>query len=209
MTQADTPQHPPPLLDRFKWVILLVVGAIVIGAFAYLLSSQDESVSITINPPAPTATHTSVPTQTPSPSPAPLEIYVTGAVNNPESRHTLPIGSRVEDAIAAAGGTTADADLSVVNLAQTLQDGDQIHVSSRLADQDPATPTPNTPRIINLNTATQADLETLPGVGPSRAADIIEYRDANNGFNSVDDLLEVSGIGEATLENLRTLVSVE
>jgi competence protein ComEA len=70
-------------------------------------------------------------------------------------------------------------------------------------------PTPNAPRLLNINTATQAELETLPRIGPSTAQAIIEYRDANGPFVTIDDLVEVPGIGPATLENLRELISVE
>jgi competence protein ComEA len=200
-------QEKLPLLDRFKWIIGSFLGLMIVVALAYLLLNQDEPVTITINPPPPTATHT--PTETP----APLEIYVTGAVVQPESRHSLPQGARVEDAIAAAGGITEDANLTGVNLAQLLRDGDQVHVPSTVSAEAPSVdaevPTPNAPRLLNINTATQAELETLPRIGPSTAQAIIEYRDANGPFVTIDDLVEVPGIGPATLENLRELISVE
>lgn len=213
MSRASTNREP--LLDRFKWLILLGVGLLIVAAFAYLLLQEDDPVTITIQPPPPTATHT------PTLTPAPLEIYVTGAVNRPESRHALPTGSRVEDAIAVAGGAAANADLSAVNLAQPLRDGDLVHVPVRAAaafvDQEsesvpatlPSTPTPNAPRPINLNTATQAELETLPGIGPAKAQAIIEYRTANGPFTSVEQITDISGIGPATLEDLRPFVAVE
>ena len=191
-----------PLLDRFRWVILLIVGVLILGVFAYLLFTGDEPATITINPPLPTATHT--PTGTSSP----LEVYVTGAVTFPETRYSLPPDSRVEDAIAAAGGVTGEANLSGVNLAAPLRDGDQVHVPS-LVEVELALPTSSVPTLVNINTATQAELETLPGIGPVSAQAIIEYRNVNGPFANIDMLIEVPGIGEATVENLRGSIGVE
>jgi competence protein ComEA len=181
----------------------------IIGGGYVLLSQDAPGTTVEILPPGPTAT--ALPTATPSP----LEIYVVGAVQNPDARLSLPPGSRVEDAIEAAGGALGTANLSVVNLAQTLQDGDMIFVpsveetfSGETVGQDISTPTPNAPRLVNINTATQEELETLPGIGPSRAQDIIAYREANGPFESVDDLENVSGIGPATIDGFRDRVTV-
>jgi len=198
-----------PFLERYRWVILLLTGAVLLAALAYLLLQPAEPVTIIINPPAPTATHTPTGTLPPTHTPAPLQIYVTGAVNQPAARLALPAGARVEDAILAAGGARDDADLGAVNLAGLLRDGDMVHVPSKNAPTENPTPTPNAPRLINLNTATQAELETLPRIGPALAAEIIAYREANGGFTSIADLDNVAGIGAATLEGLRPLVTVE
>jgi len=189
------------MLDRLSWILLSVVVVLMLAVFGYLIFSSDDPATITINPPPPTAT------LGPTGTPTPLEIYVTGAVAQPESRLSMPPGSRVEDAIAAAGGPTDDADLSGVNLAGILRDGDHIHVPNVSAPV--VVPTAGAVGAMNINLATQADLETLPGIGPSTAQAIIEYRETNGPFESVDELDEVPGIGEATVENLRELVSVE
>lgn len=198
--------------ERYKWVLLGALGVLLVIVFSYIALTPPEPVTIAIQPPLPTATHTTTPTPTLTPTFAPLEVYVTGAVANPESRHALPAGSRVEDAIAAAGGATEDADLSLVNLAQRLQDGDQVHVPTRTSGNPASpisTPTPNAPRPIDLNTASVDELEALPGIGPATAQDIVDYRVANGFFLSVDELDNVSGIGASTLEQLRLLVMVD
>lgn len=149
-------------------------------------------------------------------------VHVSGAVHSPGVVQ-LPPGSRVEDALQAAGGTTEDADLAAINLARPLADGEQIHVpvpgeeapsvaapgdpgAGGGADGDPGEGTGGGP--IDLNTASAAQLEELPGVGPSIAQRILEHREKNGPFASVDALLEVSGIGPATLEKIRDRASV-
>ena len=194
----------------FIIVGLLIAAGLLVGGYA-LLNQESPSTTVEILPPNPTATD--LPTETPSP----IEVYVVGAVSEPESRLSLPPGSRVEDAIAGAGGALENANLSAVNLAQTLRDGDMIFVPS-IGETVPAetigqptaiiTPTPNAPRTININTATVEELVTLPGIGETRANDIIAYREANGPFTTVDDLVNVSGIGEGTLENLREFITV-
>jgi competence protein ComEA len=199
-------------MKNISFIIIGLVLAIALLAGTYaLLNQESPSTTVEILPPNPTATD--LPTETPSP----IEVYVVGAVNEPQARLTLPHGSRVEDAIEGAGGALNIANLSAVNLAQILHDGDMVFVPS-VDDNVPAetvgeeseiiTPTPNAPRIININTATVEELVTLPGIGETRANDIIAYREANGPFVTVDDLVNVSGIGEGTLETLRPLISV-
>jgi competence protein ComEA len=151
-------------------------------------------------------------------------VHVAGAVVSPGVRR-LPPGSRVIDAIDAAGGALPDADLPRINLAALLVDGQQVYVpmpgeqppvaagagvsggagpGGGAASAENAVPG----ALVDLNTATAEQLDTLPGVGPSTAAAIIAYRDQNGPFTSVDQLLDVRGIGEAKLEQLRDLVSV-
>lgn len=195
-----------------RWILagvsLALTLAIIGGGYA-LLSQETPGTTVQILPPDPTTT--ALPSQTP----APLEVYVVGAVQNPEARLSLSPGSRVEDAIEAAGGPLETANLAAVNLAQSLQDGDMIFVPSvedtdatESATQDIITPTPNAPRIVNVNTATQDELETLPGIGASRAQDIIAFRQANGPFQTVDDLDLVPGIGPATIDGFRDRVTV-
>lgn len=200
---------PPSILERYQWLIMLLLAALIAASLAYLVWGQNRATEITLLPPLPTATPTTAPTQTPLPSPAPLEIYITGAVAQPQSRLSLAPGSRVEDAIAAAGGALPEADLSRVNLAQVLRDGDQIHLPSLTENTPPATPSPNAPRLVSLNTATQAELESLPEVGPSTAAAIIAYREAGDGFQTLEELMEVEGIGPATFEAVKPFITLE
>ncbi|MDQ7025862.1 MAG: helix-hairpin-helix domain-containing protein [Anaerolineae bacterium] len=184
----------------------IVIIVIVIGS-GILLFSRPDAVQITINPPLPT--ETPVPTNTPSP----ILIYVTGAVNEPQQTITLPFASRVSDAIDAVGGFAGDADMTRVNLAGIVRDGDQIHVPSvndSLDNTEISTlPTPSGGAVIYINSATVEELETLPGVGPTTAQRIIEYREENGAFTSLEDLDNVSGIGPAMLEAVADLVSFE
>lgn len=144
-------------------------------------------------------------------------VHVVGAVARPGVQH-LPSGSRIEDAVDAAGGTKPDADLSRLNLAAVLDDGEQIYVV-RVGEQPPVavvgTPAPGAggPGAppgppVDLNRASEAELDTLPGVGPATAAAIVATRQERGGFRSVDDLLDVRGIGEAKLAQLRDRVTV-
>lgn len=159
--------------------------------------------------------------------PAELVVHVSGAVAGPGVVR-LPAGARVDDALRAAGGASKDADLAAVNLARPVADGEQIHVPvpgeeppAAVACSPPGAPAdPDTSGagsgtgsqpsegLINLNTADAAALEELPGVGPAIAARIVEHREKNGPFTSVDDLLEVSGIGPAKLEGLREQATV-
>jgi competence protein ComEA len=155
-------------------------------------------------------------------APTEVVVHVAGAVVSPGVRR-LPLGSRVTDALDAAGGALPGADLPRINLAAPLVDGQQVYVP-RPGEPLPVTAGPGatggtgpagdasgqagTGALIDLNTATAEQLDTLPGVGPSTAAAIIAHRDENGPFTSVDQLIDVRGIGEAKLEQLRDLVSV-
>lgn len=144
-----------------------------------------------------------------------LVVHVSGAVDAP-GVVSLPSGSRVDDALEAAGGATAEADLSSINLARPLEDGEQIHVP--VPGEEPPQPAAGpagdavsgtgSTGSIDLNTASAAELEELPGVGPAIAQRILEHREKNGPFTSVDGLLEVSGIGPATLEKIRERATV-
>lgn len=142
-------------------------------------------------------------------------VHVSGAVHEPGVVTVAPT-ARVADAVEEAGGATDEADLDAVNLARPVEDGEQIHVP--IPGEEPA-PTEQAAGstdsaadagtgTVDLNTADAAALETLPGVGPAIAARIVEHRELNGPFRSVDDLQEVSGIGPATLEDIRPAASV-
>ncbi|MBG6213500.1 MAG: helix-hairpin-helix domain-containing protein [Cryobacterium sp.] len=141
-------------------------------------------------------------------------VHVLGAVVRP-GLFQLHDGARVMDAIAAAGGVTAEADPAGVNLARILSDGEQFYVP-RQGEVPPAlTAAPagsagaNAPAAkVNLNTATVADLDSLPRIGPTMAQRIIDYRTTNGRFTSVDGLRDVAGIGDKTFEALKDLITV-
>ena len=148
-----------------------------------------------------------------TPATGTVAVHLTGRVRHPGVIR-LPRGSRVIDAIAAAGGATAGADLDTVNLARKLVDGEQIRVPASgerpapqpgTAGPGPAAAGPGAP--VDLNTATTEQLEALPGVGEVTAARIVAYRDAHP-FRSVEELRQVDGIGERRFAQLKHLVTV-
>jgi competence protein ComEA len=139
-------------------------------------------------------------------------VHIAGAVLTPGVVE-LPVGSRVADGVAAAGGALVDADLAGVNLAALLLDGQQIYVPV-VGEQPPLTVVVAGGSVtsvvvgpIDLNRASASELDQLPGVGPATAAAIVAHRDTNGPFSSVDDLEAVRGIGPAKVESLRPLVT--
>ncbi len=136
-----------------------------------------------------------------------LFVDVVGAVRRP-GLYRLPDGSRVADAVSRAGGATRRADLSLVNLAAPLADGLQVVVPRRQSGSAGAAGGSTTPAgPVHLNTATLEQLDALPGVGPVTAQKILDYRQKNGAFTSVDDLDAIPGIGPARLDTLRDLVA--
>lgn len=144
-----------------------------------------------------------------------LVVHVAGAVLRP-GLVWMPGGSRVGNAIEAAGGSLGSAALDALNLARVLSDGEQVYVPSldEVAAGGSASPpggpigVPEAPSCVDLNSADVAALDTLPGVGPSTAAKIVADREANGPFTSVDDLQRVAGIGPKRIEEIRELVEV-
>ena len=193
------------------YIGLSLVWAAVLGAALFFVR-RPSSEPIEILPP-PTVAPTVAPSATPTPGP--LRIDVAGAVAAP-GIYTLPRGSLVADAVAAAGGAASDADLDRINKAMPLQDSMQVFVP-RVAQpiptviNPPASPAPVRSgqaavpgKPVNLNTATADELDTLPGVGPATARLIIEGRP----YGAIEDLMRVKGIGQATFDKLKDLVTV-
>lgn len=148
----------------------------------------------------------SVPESGAGPAADQLVVSVIGQVRQP-GLVTVPDGARVADALTAAGGALPEADLSTVNLARLLVDGEQIAVGipgSSLPGGDPSV----NQGLINLNTASAAELESLPGIGPVLAQRIIDFRGEGGGFTGVEQLREVSGIGPTLYEDIVDLVTV-
>lgn len=191
---------------------------VTIGVFAGLLAAA--LIFLTCSPPRGVAV-----SLLPPPTPAPMLVHVTGAVVQP-GIYALAPGARVRDALAAAGGLLPEANLGNLNQAAPLQDGQQVAISAQGAAAPGAAAQPvaaNLPQqtpvagsdattppgeLININTATQEELETLPGIGPVTAAKIIAHRAANGPFAAVENILDVPGIGEKTFAQIQALITV-
>ena len=205
----------------------LISGAVstVVVVFVgwWLLRSPAPPVESTIARVTSTALVASPMTSVPTTALTEITVHVAGAVNKP-GVYVLSSRSRVVDAITAAGGPTRSADVDAINLALPLVDSEQIVVprrgekvvirnpSPRSAPGSPREPTSNGDQskdiLININTASASELESLPGVGPATAKAIIAHRTTVAPFSSVDDLLQVAGIGPAKLEAMRAYVAL-
>jgi competence protein ComEA len=151
------------------------------------------------------------------PTPLPVQVHVSGSVLA-AGVHTLPAGSRVVDAVMAAGGLSPEANPEGLNLAAYLEDGEQIFVPSIAAEIEvskgvsleihSSSKSEDGSDLINLNTASQQDLETLPGIGPVLAQEIITYRESNGPFLNIEDVLLVKGIGDVKYDQIRELITV-
>jgi len=196
-------------LSRGELVGLVVlVVALLSGAGLWYVRSLPRPVQVRAEPVAQTGSPAA------STTPAVLLVDVAGWVRSP-GVYEFREGDRVIDAIEAAGGARREAALETLNLAAPLVDGTQVFVARRGADALPGaasmaggTAPSSGGTLVNINTASPSELEALPGVGEVIAQRIVDFRTANGPFASVDELLEVSGIGEATLEAMRELVTV-
>src|SRR6056300_1393383 len=185
----------------FRWKVGMPAALVLVAGVLVVVVGANFMRSLTPPPePLPVAGSSE------SPSAEPLKntvmVHVVGAVALP-GVVTVPETSRVQDALALAGGALEDADLRSVNLARTVFDGEQI-VVPRMGD--PLDSFGGGSGLLSLSQADQASLETLPRIGPATAERIIAWREANGPFRSVEDLLAISGIGPATLEGLADLV---
>ncbi|HOB19138.1 MAG TPA: helix-hairpin-helix domain-containing protein [Candidatus Atribacteria bacterium] len=144
-----------------------------------------------------------------------IKVYITGAVRHP-GVITLEEGDRLADAIELAGGALPDADLDRVNLAQRVRDEGMYHIpkvgeeATPIVTEHPGAGgnngTGSGSGKVNINTADQKTLETLPGIGPVKARNIIKYREENGPFKSIEEIMNVSGIGEKTFEGLKDMI---
>ena len=202
-----------------RTLVTAVLSAIVTAlalAGVFLLFRGDDNAPIQVFPPTPQAAETPAVEAVAS---VEVRVHVSGAVTNP-GVYRMSAQQRLADALTDAGGATADADLDAVNLAQWLQDGQQYHIPTAGEIAPPArsesanalvlapTDDPGCGGLMDLNAASEAELDTLPRIGPVRAGDIVAYRELNGPFTSVDEITEISGIGPATLEGIRPLVAV-
>lgn len=193
-------------ISLLQTLIQLTLGMIILAVFLWVIAP----------------TRGAVIELAPAPTPAPILVHLDGAVQQP-GVYSLAANSRLGDAIGAAGGLRPDANTEAVNLAARLKDGEKIIVpiqGTPVVSRSPGLLTENeapqtdlpegeTLQVVNLNTASLEELQTLPNIGPSRAEDIIAYRNANNGFKTIDEIQNVTGIGPATFEKLKDWIAVE
>jgi competence protein ComEA len=183
--------------------ILYMASGVLFGLFVavlvWVVARNPSGQAVTLRP---------VPTETP------LIVHITGAVPRP-GVYALAQGSRVQDVISAAGGFLADANKTGINLARALEDGEQVDIpymegaSPVILEEPAATEAPvESTELININIASQAELESLPAIGKTYAERIIAYREQNGPFINTEDIINVPGIGSGTYERIKDLITV-
>jgi competence protein ComEA len=221
----NRPAPPPSLRERFARVgdaVGLRITPLRIVAFVCAATALAVAAFVVLRPAPTVLPEASLPfadpgaTESPTTTSAGVSVlaHAAGAVVAP-GVYQLPAGSRIADLVEAAGGASADADLNRVNLAAPVEDGQQVYVPrvgetpTGTGGAGPATADDGAAMgPIDVNTASAETLDELPGVGPAIARAIVTYRDEHGPFGSVDELVEVPGIGEAKLAVLRDLVTV-
>jgi competence protein ComEA len=139
-----------------------------------------------------------------------IVVEIKGEIMNPNI-YWLKEESIIEDLISEAGGLRPDADMSKINRAEKLKNHQSINIANKNQAKEVATASTTDEKaslIININTASEAELDTLPGIGPSRAKDIISYREEKGGFNAIEDIKNIKGIGEASFEKLKDKITI-
>ena len=191
---------PPP--QAISPIIRIVAVAILVTAgLVWFNRPTSISVSELASPGIPISTQSLSPQDSSIQGLDRIVVDVKGDVVTP-GLVTLPAGSRVADAIAAAGGITPSANITALNLAERLSDGQMIYIGISLSQGLSSDPR------VNLNLASESELDSLPGVGPVMAGRIVAWRESNQKFHSVEDLQEVPGIGPKVFSNLKSLVRI-
>lgn len=192
-------------LERYRGFLLVGLVAAILGGVILFQVRRSSPQPILLS------TATPLPSPEATPTPRPLRVYVSGAVQQPDV-YTLPPDSIVKDALLAAGGPAGDADLDRINLASPVADGQHVYVP-HLDEENPPVAPPSGQRLsggkVNINAADAAALESLPGIGPTLAQRILDYRQANGPFGQIEDIVQVSGIGPATFEKMRDLITTD
>jgi len=189
-------------MQNLKSILYLISGilfGLFVAAVVWVVARNPSGESVTLRP---------VPTE------KPIVVQISGAIPRP-GVYALPKGARVQDLISAAGGFLAEAEKETINLARPLEDGERLDIAY-VEGFSPVIPTPQeavvittSSDLININTASSFELDSLPGIGPTTAKKIIEYREKNGPFTSIESIINVSGIGPATYERIKDLITVE
>lgn len=195
-------------MKRWLYPLFWILLGIGLSAIFFLISSPPRGTAVKLLPP---------------PTPAPIIVDIHGAVNHP-GVYALPQNSRVKDVIDAAGGMTADSNGDAVNLAARLKDGDKITIPvegttlevdptaepvQEYAERSPEVEISPSGGMININNATADELATLPGIGPSLAEKIILQRESRGYFKTIEEIMDVSGIGPSKFEQMKDRITVE
>ncbi len=211
------------LTKKQKIIVIAIAGIVAIGIMYFIYNKNQVKEDINI---ANEILVNNVITNENNTNDDIVIIHITGSVKNP-GIVKLKEGSRIEDAIEAAGGLTENADITKVNLAYVVEDGTKIKIPSAseedIGDEDiidsksgdniiieeNTISSNNSTQTININKATEKEFETLPGIGPSLASKIIEYRNQNGKFGSIEDIKNVNGIGDNKYEKIKDLITVK
>lgn len=211
------------LTKKQKIIVITIAGIVAIGIIYFIYNKNQVKEDINIEN---EILVNSVITNENNTNDEIVIIHITGSVKNP-GIVKLKEESRIEDAIEAAGGLTENADITKVNLAYIVEDGTKIKIPSAseedIGDEDiidsksgdniiieeNTVSSNNSTQTININKATEKEFETLPGIGPSLASKIIEYRNQNGKFGSIDDIKNVNGIGDSKYEKIKDLITVK
>ena len=211
------------LTKKQKIIVIAIAGIVAIGIMYFIYNRNQVKEDINIEN---EILVNSVITNENNTNDDIVVIHITGSVKNP-GIVKLKEGSRIEDSIEAAGWLTENADITKVNLAYVVEDGTKIKIPSAseedIGDEDiidsksgdniiieeNTVSSNNSTQTININKATEKEFETLPGIGPSLASKIIEYRNQNGKFGSIEDIKNVNGIGNSKYEKIKDLITVK
>ena len=201
-----------PISSKMGLALLgVLAGALVLAAVALLARGGGNAPILIVTPTPGTMAASSLQSPTPENQ---LKVHIKGEVRNPGVYELRP-GDRLDDALAAAGGPTEDADRDALNLAERVKDGVSYYVPKigetprpvvKMASDSSSPRAPGS--LIDLNTASLEALMSLPGIGQVKAQAIVDFRELNREFSSVEDIKNVKGIGEVTYQNIKDLVTV-
>lgn len=197
--------------EKTKRILLFcTLGLIIVFGIIYWSSKQKKTQLREIEPVS-EIQESSVQPRITEESSGTIGVHVTGAVMYPDQVYFMPEGSRVADAINQAGGPVEGADLSLLNLAAYLKDGQRIRVpfAGESMPVEECEITEQTKHLTNINSASKIELMQLPGIGETTADRILAYREEHGGFSSVEELMNVSGIGQSKFDAIKDLISVD